>query len=95
MSKLANACGTRFQKTIEPITPLVISGMLIRRSFLRKRIGVLARTQVRPSGDIRPAGRNVDTGQSIQVLPFGSIPTVREEQPRSFLVPFCKGAYWN
>ena len=46
--KLANDCGTRFQKIIELVTPLVISGMPIRRFFLRKHIGVSARTQARP-----------------------------------------------
>ena len=46
--KLANDCGTRFQKTTEFVTPLVISGMPIGRFFLRKRTGASARTQARP-----------------------------------------------
>jgi len=45
--KLANAYGTRSQKNIVPVTPLAISGMPIRRSFLKKHIVALAKTRER------------------------------------------------
>jgi hypothetical protein len=45
--KLVNAYGTRFQKRIVPVTPLAISGTPIKKFFLKKRIGVLAKIRVR------------------------------------------------
>jgi len=54
---------------------------------------------VQQGGDIRPARRNVSTGQSIQVLPFCGVPTVGNKvnfhEPGSFLIPIGEGADWH
>lgn len=61
VQRLAKSYGTKFRKLIAAVTPSVISGMLTRKSFQKKRIAVLARIadkQITSNAGIALCARN-------------------------------------
>jgi hypothetical protein len=54
---------------------------------------------VQQRGDICPAGGNVSTGQSVQILPFCGVSAVRNQvnfhESGLFFIPFCESLNWN